>query len=308
MYNINTIDRFTKITGIDTQTLLSDFVTFNEDEKQSIIDYYNGTTSTPDAEAFQTLSDLQYRYNQLINIVMLNNRSFQYHEDWELLYELDEIKAKLQTISNSSRFLRSAIEKNNFNPNPLVEITLKQNQSLERLAKDLNAENPQNDWTEIFLKNQLIEEDYTPEGGILLKVTFQGADSLYLNSVVDNINTAEKTYGLDILRKLTFEDNDLKVLTYHETLLQSIAILSQLKKGDNPQHPEDGIDTSLVVGSTLGAVSFPSLFRQLYNTFATDDSLKSFILKDVSIQGDAVALDYEVTTRVGEIQQGTLII
>lgn len=308
MYNTNTLERFSHVTGIDTQVLLSDFVNFNENQKQDIIDYYNGTTSTPSAGSFQELSDLQYRFNSLINIVMLNKRSFQYHEDWELLYELDEIKAKLKTISNSSRFLRSAIEKGNFNPNPLVEVTLKQNYSLERLAKELNSSDPQNEWSKIFLNNQLIEEDYTPDGGVLLKVTFQGADSLYLSSVVDNINTAEKTYGLDILRRLTFEDNDLKVLTYQETLLQSIAILSQLKKGDNPQHPNDGIDTSLVVGNTLGAVSFPSLFRQLYNTFATDDSLKSFVLRDVSIQGDAVFLNYEVTTRVGEVQQGTLTI
>lgn len=308
MYNSNTIDRFSHISGVQVDTLLSDFVNFNENDKQAIIDYYSGTTSTPDAQAFTNLSDLQYRLNSLIGILMLNKRSFPYHEDWELLMELEDIKTKLQTISNSSKFLRSAIEKNNFNPNPLVEITLKQNHTLEQLAKELNSSDPQNEWTKIFLNNQLIEEDYTPNGGVLLKVTFQGADSLYLTSVVDNINTAEKTYGLDILRRLTFENNDLKVLTYQETLLQSLTILSQLRRGDNPEYPDDGIDPSLVVGSTLGAVSFPSLFRQLYNTFATDDSLKNFILRDVSIQGDSVRLDYEITTRVGEIQQGSLII
>src|SRR5690606_13691022 len=232
MYNSNTIDRFSHISGVQVDTLLSDFVDFNENDKQTIIDYYSGTTSTPDAQAFTNLSDLQYRLNSLIEILMLNKRSFPYHEDWELLMELEDIKTKLQTISNSSKFLRSAIEKNNFNPNPLVEITLKQNHTLEQLAKELNSSDPQNEWTKIFLNNQLIEEDYTPNGGVLLKVTFQGADSLYLTSVVDNINTAEKTYGLDILRRLTFENNDLKVLTYQETLLQSLTILSQLRRGD----------------------------------------------------------------------------
>lgn len=308
MYTTDTISRFTHIVGIDFSTLLSDFVDFNDNYKQNIIDYYGGRISIPDSQSFDKLSDLQYRYNRAINGVMLNKRQFQYFEDWELLEELDQVKTKLQTISNSSKFLRSSIEKNNFNPNPLIEITLQQNQTLERLAKDLNAQDYQNDWTKVFLDNQLIEEDYTSQGGILLKVTFQGADSLYLSSVVDNINTDEKTYGIDIYKTLTFENDDLKVLTYKETLLQSITILSQLRKSDNPEFPDDGLDPSLVIGSTLGAVAFPSLFRQMYNTFATDDSLKSFSLTNVSINGDKVQLDYQITTRVGEIQQGSVSI
>lgn len=305
-WSTDTLDKFTRITGVNYTQIITDFFVFNRDKKQKIYDYYSGESTIPDGEAFRKLDDLRRDFTASIAILALNKESFNLFEDWELFGELEDINEKLNTIYNSSKFLRSALVTGNYNPTPLVEITLGNQQTLEKLASDLNADDPQNDWATIFLNNQLTEEDYTPDGGAILQVSFQGADPLILTSVVDNINTAEKTFGKDVQSRIDFVNDDLKTLTYKETLIQSARILSTLKRGGNPEFPDQGIDPALAVGNTLGSVSFPAIFRQIYQNFATDDSFKSFAITDVALDGDALRLDYQVRTRSDEIQEGSL--
>lgn len=306
-WNTDTADKFTRITGFDFRKFLLDFSNFNDNKKQKIYNYYQGTEDL-DGSAFNELDRLEREVKKAIVLLSLNKESFSMYDDWELFVELEEIETSLFTIKNSSKYLRSAIATGNFSPNVLVETTLSYNQTLERLAEDLNSDDPKNDWTQIFLQNQLTEEDYTPDGGVLLKVSFQGSDPLFLNSVIDNIDTSEKTFGKDIDSKITFVSDDIKVLTYKETLLQSINILSTLKRGDNPEFPDNGIDTSIAVGTTYGALSLPSLFRQIYENFASDDSFKSFAVTDAILQGDTIQISFQVKTRTDEIQEGILSI
>jgi hypothetical protein len=307
-WTTDTLDRFKKITGFNYQDLLTRFYNFNTDKKQKIYDYYNGVSTVADGEAFSQLDKLRTDFDSAISIVSFNKESFVLYDAWELFSELEDINSKLDTIYNSSKFLRSAISLGNFNPSPLIEVTLGNNQTLERLAKDLKSQDPQNDWTKIFLNNQLTEESYTADGGAILQVSFQGSDPLILTSVVDNIDSAEKTFGLDIQAKLEYEDNDLKVLTYKETLLQTVGILSSLTKGSVPEFPEQGVDKRISVGSTFGSLTFPVIFRQLYQNFTTDDSFKEFSITDLSRDGDSLLINYQVRTRTDEIQSGTLAI
>lgn len=303
----DTLSKFKRITGFDIEEYLNDIIDFNADSKQDIIDYYSGFTTSPNRSSFKKLEDLLKKH-QIISTSIYNNRSsFDNIADWNLLEIIEDLNGKLNVVNESSKFLRSSITKNNFNPNPEVNIFLKQSQTLERLAKDeLGADDPQNDWVALAIRNDLIEEDYTPAGGVLLKATFQNGNSLFISSVVDNINDAEATYGIDIQKKLEFEDNDLKVLSPKETIIQAVVILSELRQNDNPEFPNEGINSRLAVGSNLGSLTYPNLFRQLYNTFSKDDTLKSFAITDVIREQDALFLDFEVQTRSGELVPGTI--
>ena len=304
-WSTDTIERFEKITKFDYTQFLTDFYNFNENKKPLIYSYYEGNSEI-DGSAFDELNRLIKVSKQASLELKLNSESFTQYDDWELFEEIETINNKLNTIFNSSKYLRSSISTGNFNPNPLVEVTLSNNQTLERLAQNVNSDDPQNDWTSLFLQNQLTEEDYTSEGGVLLKVTFQGSDPLVINSVVDNIDTADKTYGKDIKSRLTFASDDLETLTYKETLLQSLKILTSLKRGDNPEFSSDGIDRSVVIGNTYGAVAFPIIFRQIYQNFTTDDTFKSFAITDASFSEGTLILTYEVRTRSDEVQSGTI--
>jgi len=303
----DTLDYFQQITKFDYTQYLTDFYNFNTDQKRKIYDYYEGV-GTVSGEAFSELDRLRSESRKAIDLARINKESFNTYDGWELLNELEDIDRKLFTIFNSSKFLRSAIATGDFSPDPLIEITLGSQQTLESLSRRLNSTDPDNSWTELFLNNQLTEEDYSSEGGALLKVTFKGADPLFITSVVDNINTAEKTFGLDIQDKLEFDNDDLKSLSYQETLQQNAKILSNLKKGDNPEFPSTGIDSSIVVGNVFGSVTFPVIFRQIFQTFATDDSFKSFAITDASEDGDSLRLTYQAVTRTDEIQEGVVTI
>jgi hypothetical protein len=306
-YTKDTVSKFTRITGFDFSKYLSDIVAFNGTQKQKIYDYYEGLIK-PDGEAFSKLDDLLEESKRSISLLEINNGSLSMYDDWELFSELELIAEKLKTVFNSSKYLRSAITTGNFNANPLIEQTLNANTTLERFTRNLNSNDHQNDWSEVFLNNQLTEEDYTSQGGNLLKVTLQGADGLFIQSVVDNIDSGEKTYGKDIQAKIEFLNDDLKVLSYRDTLLQSATINSSLLKGHNPEFLDQGIDKSIAVGETISSVSFPVIFRQMYQNFATDDSFKSFSVTDIKFNADALEIYYQVTTRDNEIQEGFLTI
>ncbi len=122
-----------------------------------------------------------------------------------------------------------------------------------------------------------------------------------MSGVVDNIDTAEKTYGKDIDRNIAFENDDLIVLSYKDTFFQSMKILMDLRKGDDPAFPERGLDVKNILGGSLAGISYPIIFRQLADNFATDDGFKSFSITDVKRQQDGVYIEFKVESRAGEV-------
>ncbi len=302
--------KFERITGYDYAGLMRRFIDFNSNQKPKIFDYYSGSTDTPDGTAFKQLDQLREDFKSAISLVSLNKEAFSEFNDWDLFKDIEEISGKLDTIDKSSKYFRSARLSGRIASSPSIETTLGNQQTLENLSNSLSFEDPQNDWTKLFLENNLTEESYTADGGALLSVNLSGSasNSLNLTSVVDNINTAEKTYGIDIQKELEFEGDDLKVLTYQETLQQSIDILSNLSKGDNPEFPTQGVDKSIVIGSTIGAIAFPSIFRQIAQNFESDDTFVSFAISDVAKENDALKFEYQVRTRTNELVTGSIFV
>jgi len=299
MFTQDTLDNFKKITGINVNNLLSNFVYFVNNSYPNIVDYYAGRLSQPDQDSFNLLNKLTIDFDNTILIFDINKRRFKTIDYWDLLDNLEDIKIKLSTITNISKYLRSSIAKGNYNTGVVYEQTLNYNQTLENVSTVLGSESPQNDWVNIALNNDLKEESYNTNGGNMLSITFdRNPNLLSMDSVIDNI-VGEKMYGKDIYKNIGFENDDLKVLSYIDTVKQAIDTKINLKKGDVPEFPDDGY--SNIVGSDIGAIQFPVLFRQLADVFAKDDSLTGFTLKNVNINKDTVLLDFEVNTRYNQI-------
>ena len=295
------LDEIKKITGIDLSYTIYNFIYFMDFYYPDIINYYSGLTSVPNGDSFKKLNILLDESKTLINILNLNKQSFSSVEIHILLENIEEMHTKLCIIDNISKFLRSTIVKGQFNLGVIDQVSLNYNETLEKLSRRINSINSDNDWVDSAIKNDLIEEDYTPDGGVILKVVYNNAPGGISNmlSIVDNIE-GEKMYGLDIDRNLSFIDNDLKILTYKETINQSIDIKLGLKQGDVPEFPRDGIQLNQTIGSNINSVQFPILFRQLSSLFSKDDSISSFSIKNFIIQGDATLIDIEINTRYNE--------
>lgn len=122
----------------------------------------------------------------------------------------------------------------------------------------------------------------------------------------------ESVYGKDLQKKLEFADDDLKVLGYKETIRQAFEIALNLRRGDNPEFPNDGLQSSLVIGQNLNSILYPSLLRQLYDVFAKDDTMRSIAIVDVkhgnSGLKDTVELAVQAETRIGELIDNLIII
>lgn len=293
------IEEFETKTGYPLSTYLSDYVSFNATDSILIANYYGGQAQKPNMPSFNKLDELIKQSKRLSEVINGFRDSFPRTDFWDLVELIEDIKTKLETINNSSRWLKSSITKKNFSPTQEVDHTLESRQTLEKVALDLaGSSDKENDWVALALRNDLKEEDYTTGGGTRMLLTTEDSGPS-LDSVVDNL-TGENIYGKDINRVLTFTDNDLEVLTPQKTIRQAVDILSQLRQGDNPEFSTNGIQTALAVGSNYASFAYPTLFRQLYDTFRSDDTLKSFKVLKLETQQDAIFLEFEVETRMGE--------
>lgn len=298
---IEILDSFEQATGFDVKRFLARYIRFTELYYSNIVNFYGGVISIMPTIALHELETLIEEQKQVIDVTILNASSISDYEYWALLEYVEDIGHTLETINNISKWLRSAITKDGYKQQVLATYMLSQNETLDRMERvKLKSNDPNNTWVDTALENELREEDYTSDGGALLKVVYKNNAALFLNSVVDNIDTAEKTYGLDLDKKIQFvPGGDLAVLSYQDTIKQAAWILSTLKKEDDPAYPDRGINSKTVIGSNVASIAYPILFRELASTFATDDTFRSFSITDVRRESDAIFIDFEAETKAG---------
>ncbi len=293
---------FEDITGFDIETYFRRFVTFITDQSQNIIDYYSGLTDTLDRDSFAEYEALLTESIYVVDLFDLNNERFNTVDFWELMEYADDIRIKLETIGNFSKFARSSVKKASFDTNVTMEVPTYDNETIEQLLTRLGSTDRENDWAEIAISNRLEQEDYTLDGGVLLNVSFKNNTRFFVEGIIDNPE-GDRIKGLDIDKKITFEDNDLKVLSYDETLKQSLDVLINLRKNDNPEFPQYGIDPSLIVGMNIKSIALPSLVRQIFQTFSTNDRVDKIEILNVDIDGDSVSMDLSIVIKSGEEQK-----
>lgn len=298
----DTISDFEKITNFKLTEYLNDYIDFTTVGRIKVIDYYSGKVSAPNTEAFKALDILKKLSLDLMSVVDGNENRLSDGRFWELIELLSEIRTSIDTIDNSSKWLRSAITKGNYSPQIEIDRVLRQFQTLEGVSSETGSNNPDADWVNISLRNDLKEEGYTPSGGNVLNIIGANRFAFKLKTVVDNIS-GKKVYGIDLNRKLTFKDDDVEALSYDDTMRQTVNILSSLKRGDTPEFPEDGIQASLVSGANRNTVAYPILIRQYINTFERDDTLKALKIVDIKTVQDSLSVAFEVETRLSEIIQ-----
>ena len=295
----NIVTQFSNLIRYSISSYLDDYVSFIKDQRIDITNYYLGNSEIANETSFSQLNSLLKQSSKINELIEVHKGRMNNPEFWDLIITLSEIEESLYTIENSSKWLRSIITKNNFSPDVEIETTLIQMQTIEQLASKLGSNNVENDWVKIALRNDLREEDYTPDGGVSLITSYRNKLSIKVQSVVDNIR-GEKIYGIDLDRVISFEEDDIKALTYKDTVFQSVDVLAQLRSGQTPEFPLDGIQVNLISGSSKSSISYPVLFRQITETFSKDDTLKSLLIKNIENKEDSLIIEFEVETRFGE--------
>lgn len=306
--DIEIVEEFESITQYPLSKFLLDLNSFLEKDQSNIISYYSGNISVLNNTSFNNLKNLIEETQTLFSIFSLNKNIFSNYKWWILLDQIEKIENMLMMVDNSSKWLRSTISKGNFNPNPEVDIPFNQGQTLESVERDvLGSSDWNNTWASLAIKNDLVEEDYTSDAGFLIKANFNySQNSFRVNSIVDN-PVGEKVLGVDIDKKMQYVDDDLLVLSPRDTFFQNVTILINLRRGDNPEFFNQGINPKLVVGSNVNSLTYPSLFRQISSLFKADDTIKAFEIVSINRVQDSVSIDFDVESRLGDVQSISLV-
>jgi len=180
--NLNILESFKKISGYDIELFFESYYSFVQNQYPLIVNYYNGGDFDNLKEEVKKIEALIDQYSNNFNTT----------EFWDLNETISDIQTSLFTIDNLSRWLRSS-RLGRFSSNLKVDYTQKQNQSLESISNNFGFDG-QDDWADVAVQNQIIEEDYTNKGGKLLNAYFPNNNSFDLENIVDNLSQ-ENLYG-----------------------------------------------------------------------------------------------------------------
>lgn len=304
---------FKKITGKDISKYFRDAVNFFAGDYNAIVDYYTGNSTAISSIPFSNLDILIQENKDILEAFKEHARQFNNLKWWLLLEQVEEIDNRLATVKKINKWARSSVTNVAYNPNIQIDYKLKQNQTLESVAAGIvGSNNPNDDWADIAIQNNLTEDSYSPEGGKQIKLVSNLVNTgIKVNAVADVIQ-GRSINGKDVYKKIQWVvDQDgfrnLKVLGFDETILQAVNILANLKKNDNPDNPNNGLQSNLVAGSNRALFNFPVIIRQMSQTFANDDTLKDFKINSIQRDQDNIFIDFVVYNRVGEVISQTVV-
>lgn len=304
-FKLKDFNEFKSLTKKDVRQFLINWSIFFENDYTKIQNFYEGKLKTISSEPFNNFDKIKKESVDIMNTFSLFSPSLSNLKWVELLELIEDINGRLNTLNKIYKWARSTKNFVGYSQSLKKEYTLSQYDNLEKVSQKIQqSSNPQNDWYQIAVDNLLKEEDYTSEGGKNLFVSLDSnINQVKVVSVVDTMQD-KNILGKDLSKVIEFdsENNDLKILSPDDTFKQSILILITLKKNDNPDFPENGIQKGLVVGQNRALLNFPVLNRQLSETFANDDTMKNFTLKGFRFEEDNLFVDFEVQNRLDEIE------
>lgn len=304
----NSVIEFERITKFQLRNFISSCGDFFEKDYPEIAKYFSGQSKDIDQKHFDTLKKLIISGGDCSTQFKLFRNKFQTVEYWELIDLIEDIRTKLLTSSQLSKWLRSSRTNSNFSSGFSFNYTMNYQQTMEDISSSvLETPNPQNDWAlDIAVKNDLKESQWDIDGGTNLTLFKEFFQSQLVTSVIDNL-IGEAIYGKDVDKKITFENNDLKVLDYRETLNQTVLIYCQLKKGDIPEFENIGIP-STVIGGNLRSLTIPTVSREMKKTFLSNDIFAEFNISAIKYVEGNLFIEFEVRTKYDSVIKHTTIV
>jgi len=285
------LDEFKKKTGANIELFLNDFNFFEKNHYSNIVNFF-GNGGNLVRESFNFLDHLIKESKSLESLIEDKLPIFDSVAYWDIVDIYEDIKEDLNTCYNLKRLLRSSNNRNS----STVEFSniQKQNETFENISKKYGFSNPDSD-VELLLSNQIIEEDYTNQGGKMLNVRIPNNSTFSLENIVDTL-TYENIYGKDIICKLEIQsDGGLTTLVGKDSLRQTFSTIMSTIKGSIPEFPNDGIP-DYIYGSNKNIIQYPIIFRSLLSMIQKDKRFTRLELLDINKDQDSVFLEFQAST------------
>jgi len=305
---IHSIIKFQELTKYDLSTFVSDVYNFLKTGEPQIVSFFAGKTNDIPSSVLNEHKLLLKQADTVVQQFKANAEKLETAEFWFVLDFIEDLRTKLQTISNMSKYMRSSRVDFTYRQGFEYKFSIGDGQTLENISQNvLNDPDPQTDWTQIALRNDLMEADWEADEGKQVIINQEKFISSPVTTFIDNM-IGDKIYGIDICRKITFENDDLKTLSYKDTVYQCVDIMSCLKQGDIPEFPSLGINSGLYVGNNVALLTYTSIARELKKVFSTDDLFVNFTVVDIQLISDKFYLKFSVDTKYKMIVENTTIL
>lgn len=290
--------------GVDLNKFLTQFKQFFDLSYPRFLGFFEGNEQKLDVEHIQTLAELLKFCDKFDELVFLNKIEFNNVRDLELIDLVSDMQTQLLQVNTISKWLRSSILQNSKNKLRKIVVTLNQNETIEHLVSSTLLIDGEDYWVGVALNNNLREIDYNSTGGnslqLFVNLTNQSGATQDIIDTVDN-NTI---LGKDLLKIITFENNDLVCLNGSECFAQSVEILANLEAGQIPEFEQLG--RTISVGENTNVFATNSLLRELTNVFTTDDTIQNFEIKNLQKTSEGVILNFCVSSRNDFLQNRTI--
>lgn len=304
----NALINFKNLTKIDLVSYFDECQTFFNNGYVKMADYYNGKVDYVDTIYPKQLQKLLKQAETINEQFKTNKQKFSTVDYWELLDFCDDVRTKLQTTLKLPKYLRSSRTDFAFANGFHFDYKTGNQQTLENISDSILGDyDPENDWVDIALQNDLMETEYNVEESNDLKLYREKFVGNFVTGIIDVIS-GETIYGMDLYKKITIEDEDLLVLNYKQTAFQSVEILAGLKQGDIPEFKILGVASGMFVGSNLAGIAYSSIVRDMKRTFSSDDLYTNFKVIEMKQQQDALMINFSVETKYGLLIEQTSLI
>jgi len=162
--------------------------------------------------------------------------------------------------------------------------------------------------------------DYDSEGNPLfhveehdvMSIKYEGVDIIHMvdiNTTDDGklaltfylkepLNLADQFADIVIEYNREYDFVDLRVLEPAKTFIQTINILTNLGKNDNPENPDDGINKGMIQNRMGLYAMLPILKRELAEYISRDDTIKRFNIRSIDFDQDGIFIELEFYSRV----------
>ena len=289
----DTLENTIKYTGVDLNTFFADYVAFIQKYYPNMVNYYQGKTNVLNKDTINTFNKLKKDSDRIIDTLNITIENLDRLDYWNLLEFIDDIYTRNFTLSVLSKWLRSS-KYEGFNESSIISDYSTQNFDTPESIARRDRLDADNEWVDIYNKNNVYETDYQAEqGGLYLKIGVKSLANYQLNSVVDNL-IGDKVYGADMSVDFRYENDDVFVESHKQTFNQRVLVLAQLKKGDIPETPEVGITPELTLGSTQGITNMPFLQREIGESFGTDDTMLDFAVTDIEFKESKMKIEFKI--------------
>ena len=298
---------FERVTKFPLLKFLVEYKDFMSNHYTPIEDYFSGRVVEIDNIHLTSLKKITEDSKTVMAQFKNFSNKFAICGYWELMDWLTSVNDTIEKVNKLPKYLRTSLSCRGYTPTVQTTGNVGKNRTLEDLAVILQSNDFDNGaWVDIMLGNDLNEADWEIDELKPITIYVNNRINVVVTTVID-IPIGKKVYGKDILRKITFVDNDLQIVSEEDNLEQKCIILLELNQGDVPENRSFGKHTELT-GETIKQFAYPQLVTDIINTFMQNDLFESVKVTEFAFKNGDLQAKVDIKTKYDYRTEKMLII